>query len=219
EFRRALALNPSLDEAQNWLALVYNHIGAFDQALLELRKAVAINPTNTSAQFRIGQTLLFQVKYEQPLSALRSIPTEANPRVGYHRAMALLHLGRRDEAVAIAEKFIAEYPEDADGGLLTGFHALLAASIGDEKKAEGKIRSAINKGTGFGHFHHTAYDIACAYSLMNKAEPAVKWLQTAADDGFPCYPLFERDPFLDPLRNDSRFIAMMAKLKEQWEHY
>src|SRR5262249_36595121 len=63
EFRRALALNPSLDEAQNWLALVYNHIGAFHQALLELRKAVAINPTNTSAQFRIGQTLLFQGKY------------------------------------------------------------------------------------------------------------------------------------------------------------
>jgi TolB-like protein/thioredoxin-like negative regulator of GroEL len=219
EFRRALALNPSLDEAQTWIALVYNHIGAFDQALQELQKAVAINPTNTSAQFRIGQTLLFQGKYEQALTAMRSIPKEGNPRVGYHRAMALLHLGRIDEASAIAEEFLAEYPQDSDGGLLTGFHALLAASAGEEKKAEGKIRSAIDKGRGFGHFHHTAYDIACAYSLMNKSEPALKWLQAAADDGFPCYPLFARDPFLAPLRNDARFIALMAKLKEQWENY
>lgn len=34
---------------------------------------------------------------------------------------------------------------------------------------------------------------------MNKAELAVKWLQEAADTGFPCYPLFERDSNLDPL--------------------
>jgi TolB-like protein/Tfp pilus assembly protein PilF len=219
EFRRALALNPSLDEAQNWLALVYNHIGAFDQALQELQKAVTINPTNTAAQFRIGQTLLFQGKYEQALTALRSIPKEANPRVGYNRAMALLHLGRREEAAAIAEEFIAIYPEDADGGLLTCFQALLAALAGDEQKAEALIRSAIDKGKGFGHFHHTAYDIACAYSLMKKTGPAIKWLQAAADGGFPCYPLFESDPFLDNLRKDPGFIALMAKLKEQWEYY
>ncbi len=219
EFRRALALNPSLDEAQTWIALVYNHIGAFDQALQELQKAAAINPTNISARFRIGQTLLFQGKYEQALAALSSIPKEGNPRVGYHRAMALLHLGRRDEAASIAEEFIADYPEDADGGLLTCFQALFAAQAGDEKKAEARIKIAIDKGKGLGHFHHTAYDIACAYSLMKKTEPAIKWLQSAADDGFPCYPLFERDPYLDSLRKDSRFIALMAKLKQQWEYY
>lgn len=31
---------------------------------------------------------------------------------------------------------------------------------------------------------------------MNKPEQAIKWLQAAADDGFPCYPLFESDPYL-----------------------
>jgi hypothetical protein len=75
------------------------------------------------------------------------------------------------------------------------------------------------RGKGFGHFHHTAYNIACAYAVMKKAEPAIKWLQAAADDGFPCYPLFDHDPYLDHLRKDPRFIALMAKLKEQWEHY
>ncbi len=54
---------------------------------------------------------------------------------------------------------------------------------------------------------------------MNKPEEAIKWLQNAADDGFPCYPLFAKDASLDSLRNDERFIAFMAKLKQQWEHY
>jgi len=220
EYRRALTLDPSLSEAQNQLALVYNHIGAFDQALQELRKAVAANPTNNLAQFRIGQTLLLHGKYEEALTALRESPREANPSlVESNMAMALLHLGRRGEAAAIVEEFLKDYPGDADGGLFTGIQALLASLASDEKKAEASIRSAIEKGKGFGHFHHTAYNIACAYSVMKKAEEAVYWLQAAADDGFPCYPLFEKDPYLDSLRKDPRFIALMAKLKEQWGHY
>ncbi|MBA3569629.1 MAG: protein kinase [Pyrinomonadaceae bacterium] len=219
EYRRALALNPNLDEAQNYLALVYNHIGAFDEALQELQKAVAINPSNTLAQFRIGETLLFQGKYEQALTALRSIPREANPAlVGYQTPMALLHLGRREEAAAMLEELLKDYPED-NGGLFTSVQALMAALAGEKDTAEGKIRSAIEKGKGFGHFHHTAYNLACAYSLMNKPEQAIKWLQAAADDGFPCYPLFETDPYLNPLRQDSRFATLLTRLKEQGKHY
>lgn len=219
EYRRALALNPNLDEAQNYLALVYNHIGAFDEALQELQKAVAINPSNTLAQFRIGETLLFQGKYEQALTALRSIPREANPAlVGFQTPMALLHLGRREEAVTMIEEFLKDYPED-NGGLFAGVQAVLAASGGQEQRAEEKIKSAIEKGKGFGHFHHTAYHIACAYALMNKPEQAIKWLEVAADDGFPCYPLFERDTNLNNLRQDARFITFMAKLRQQWEDY
>jgi tetratricopeptide (TPR) repeat protein len=220
EYRRALALNPSLDEAQNQLALVYNHIGAFDHALQELQKAVVVNPSNNLAQFRIGETLVFQGKYEQGLIALRKSPREANPALLTSvTATALSHLGRRDEAAAIVEEFLKDYPENTNVGLFTSIQALLAALDGDENKSEARIRSAIEKGKGFGHFHHTAYNIACAYAVMKKAEPAIKWLQAAADDGFPCYPLFEHDPYLDHLRKDSRFIAVMVKLKEQWEHY
>jgi tetratricopeptide (TPR) repeat protein len=220
EYRRALTLDPNLGEAQNQLALVYNHIGAFDKALEELQKAVAANPTNNLAQFRIGQTLLLQGKYEQALSALRKAPKEANPSlVESNMAMALLHLGRRDEAAAIVEEFLRDSPGDTDGGLFTGIQALLIALSGEENMAEARIKIAIDRGKGFGHFHHTAYNIACAYAVMKKAKPAIKWLQEAADDGFPCYPLFEKDPYLDHLRKDPRFITLMARLKEQWQQY
>ena len=54
---------------------------------------------------------------------------------------------------------------------------------------------------------------------MNKPEEAVYWLQQAAETGFPCYPLFEQDTNLDPVRTDPRFRHFMAKLKAQWENY
>jgi hypothetical protein len=116
------------------------------------------------------------------------------------------------------EEISKDYRED-NGGLFTSVQALMAALAGEKDTVEDTIQSAIEKGKGFGHFHHTAYNIACAYSLMNKPEQAIKWLQAAADDGFPCYPLFETDPYLNPLRDDSRFVTLMMRLKEQWKYY
>src|SRR5437867_3703972 len=119
EYRRALALNPNLDEAQDQLALVYGHVGLFDEALQELEKAVAINPSNALARFRVGQIFLYQGNYEQALTALRRIPREANPAlVGFHTAIALLHLGRSEEAAAMLAELLKDYPED-NGGLFS----------------------------------------------------------------------------------------------------
>jgi TolB-like protein/DNA-binding winged helix-turn-helix (wHTH) protein/Flp pilus assembly protein TadD len=219
EYRRAVELNPSLDEARNQLALVYCHIGAFDEALQESQKAVATNPSNNLAQFRTGQTLNLQGKYEQALSVLRAIPKEANPElVGHQIVWALINLGRKEEASAAVEQFLREYPKD-NGGLFTGLQAVLAASAGQQRRAQDEIKLAIERGKGFGHFHHTAYFIACAYAFMKKPEQAIKWLEAAAEDGFPCYPLFERDPILDNLRQDTRFLSFLAKQRQQWEYY
>jgi TolB-like protein/Flp pilus assembly protein TadD len=219
EYRRALTLNPNLDEARNQLALIYCHIGALDEALQESHKAVTTNPTNNLAQFRIGQTLNLQGKYEQALSVLRAIPQEANRElVGHQIVWALFNLGRKEEASATVEQFLRDYPED-NGGLFTGLQAVLAASAGQERRTQDKIKLAVERGKGFGHFHHTAYYIACAYALMNNPEQAIKWLQVAADDGFPCYPLFERDTNLDNLRQDARFVTFLAKQRQQWEYY
>ncbi|MCA1619013.1 MAG: protein kinase [Acidobacteria bacterium] len=219
EYRRALTLDPSLDEARNQLALVYNHVGAFDEALRELRSAVSINPSNNLAQYRIGETLLFRGDYEQALASLRSVPKEVNPSLSGHQlAWALFNLGRKEEASAMLEQLLREHPEDS-GGLFTSVQAVLAASAGRRRTAEEKIKAAVERGEGFGHFHHTAYHIACAYALMGESAQAVVWLEKAAEGGFPCYPLFERDSNLDGLRQDARFAALLAKLRREWEHY
>lgn len=219
EYRRALTLNPSLDEARNQLALIYCHIGAFDEALEEARTSAILNPSNSLAQFRMAQVLNFQGKHEQALSILRSLPDDVNPAlIGQQSGWALFNLGRKDEAAAVLARLLEKNPEDA-GGVFTSLQAVIAASNGDQRATEEKIDAAVKKGQGFGHFHHTAYQIGCAYALLNRNEEAIKWLRTAAEDGFPCYPLFQRDPNLNNLRKNPDFIALMTSMRQQWERY
>jgi tetratricopeptide (TPR) repeat protein len=218
-YKRALSLNPNLDEAHHQLGVVYYHVGLLDKAWEEIAKALAINPANTLARFRFGLIKMYRANYEEALEVFKTIPREANPsRVDGTMATALLQLGRPREASEVVAEYLRIYPTD-EGGNVTSVKALLLAKDGKEREAEATIQRAVEIGKGFGHFHHTAYNIASAYALMNKPEPAMKWLQVAAEDGFPCYPLFEKDANLNSLRKDERFITFMAKLKQQWERY
>jgi hypothetical protein len=54
---------------------------------------------------------------------------------------------------------------------------------------------------------------------LKEPKLALPWLRVAAVEGYPCYPFFERDPNLNNLHNDPRFIEFMTDLKKQWEHY
>ena len=137
--------------------------------------------------------------------------------MGSHTAWALFQLGRKDEASAKIAEFSRHYPEDP-GGWYAGMQALLSAAAGEEGKADSAIRMALEK-KSFGHFHHTAYWIACANARMNRTDAALDWLEKSAQTGFPCYPLFERDPSLNSIRSFPRFVAFMTGIKKQWEYY
>lgn len=91
--------------------------------------------------------------------------------------------------------------------------------MGEAREATNALGLAIELGTGFGHFHHTAYNIAATYLALQEYEKAVDWIEAAADDGFPCYTYFERDPNLDSVRGHPRFVDLMSLLHRQWRHF
>jgi len=53
----------------------------------------------------------------------------------------------------------------------------------------------------------------------NKSGEAVKWLRETAATGFPNYPLFDRDRYLDRIRSAPEFVQFMADEKARWEEY
>ena len=218
-FKRAIALDPNLDEAHHQLGVVYFHIGLLDKAWDEVEKALTINPANTLARFRLGTIRRHQGRYEEALAIFKTVPSDANPAI-LNRGMAevLFELGRTEESLRVIEDYLRTYPGDV-GGNVTSVKATLLAKAGKEREAEEMIQRAIDIGKGYQHFHHTAFNIAAAYALLNKPEQAIKWLEFTADDGFPCYPLFENDPKLNNLRRDERFITFMEKLKQRWQRY
>jgi serine/threonine protein kinase/Tfp pilus assembly protein PilF len=218
-YRRAIELNPNFDEAHHQLGFVYLHIGMLDKGQQEIEKALAINPSNTLARYRLGVIDMCRAKYAEAFQIFNSTPLEQNPELlAFYTSNALFRLGRDEEASALIERYFKDHSTDK-GGMVTSVKAVMLAKAGKNSEAEATIQHAIEIGRGYAHFHHTSYNIASAYALMKEPEQAVKWLQVTADEGFPNYPLFEGDAQLDNLKKDPRFMAFMAQQKQQWEHF
>ena len=218
-YKRAIAIDPNLDEAHHQLGLVYLHLGLFDKARAEISKALEINPGNTLARFRYGVIDLYQGRYEDAVDFFKNTAPAQTPALqAFQYASALFGLGRIDEASTIIERYLKENPKD-EGGVASSVKAMILARQGKAEEAETAIKTAEANGQDFGHFHHTAYNIASTYAILRKPELAVKYLQLAADDGLPCYPLFESDEVFKEMRQYPAYVSLLAKMKVQWERY
>jgi len=218
DFKHALALDPNLDEAHHYLGLVFVHVGLIEEARAEFKTAVALNPSNNGAQYRLGETLFYEGKFREARNVLETIDADFNPDLKeYQLAWAMFSSGQTAEAISRVQNYLQQHPGDR-GGLLASVQAMMFAATGNHGEAEKKIAAAQTR-RGFGHFHHTEYNIACTYGLMNKTNKSVEWFEKATGDGFNCYPMFEKDRSLDSVRNDSRFREIMEIERKKWEYY
>jgi tetratricopeptide (TPR) repeat protein len=209
DLQRAIDLKPNLKEAHGVLGRIYYHVGLLDEALRELRANLDLDPTDLFPVVRIAFTHWAQQKLDSALAEFTRVPGEFS-----NRALILYSLGRRAEAF----ETIAQAATDADTSYRASVLAVLLADSGRTAEARRQIRVA-ETGASLSHFHHAAYNIAATYALMGDHAAAVRWLRRTADEGFPCYPLFAKDPTLDPLRSDPQFIQFMAELKQRWEGF
>jgi tetratricopeptide (TPR) repeat protein len=216
-FYDALELNASSVRALRLIGWVYNHTGFFDDAIAKDNEATALDPLGARHSVSRACSLVWKGEYKESLSLWPPGDDGGLPLVcGSHWAWALFALGQTNEANDKLQEYLKKYPED-DPGELTAMKAVLLAAAGDEAGAIEQIKIAEKKTeTSFGETHHATYLIACAYARLNRTSEALRWLKQTADTGFPCYPLFAKDPNLDNLRrrNDPEFVAFLTSRKQ-----
>ena len=209
ELLLAKQLNPNSCSPD--LPALLGHIGLDDLALRELRRALDIDPTSQSLKelklilpyIRGDADAWFVERRSRPSAFLRVDPW-------YYIQKGLLD----DAQKAIDERI----PKTPDEPSLLMQQSLLFALKGKSSQAEANIPGILAKVAPHNQSrHHLTYLAACIYALSSNSLEAVKLLKETANTGFPNYPLFERDPFLDRIRESPEFIDFMTEQRAQWE--
>nr|MBA3716206.1 protein kinase [Pyrinomonadaceae bacterium] len=209
ELLLAQQLNPNAGNYE--LGILYLHIGLEDLSDRELQRALDIDPTSENAKRAIVASYVNANRYDEWLVAQQKF-FNRQPDAWY-----LMGKGRSDEAQTLLEQALAKEPDNLDGHRLK---SILLALRGDFRAAEAEIPFLLSKRSVKAFdYHHLTYDIACVYALAGKSDEAVKWLRETAATGFQCYPLFERDHYLNRVRQAPEFIQFMAEMKAQNERY
>jgi TolB-like protein/DNA-binding winged helix-turn-helix (wHTH) protein/Tfp pilus assembly protein PilF len=214
ESRRALELNPSLDVAHLYLAAAYFHIGLLSEADAEVQAARELNPENRTEPLEIlGAISLFAGRTADAAGHLLQAHHQSDSRiVKYLLGWTLYYSGERQRAEALLESMI-----DDEGPLPGNARATLAAILA-ARGAHAEARTLAARVAAEPELiHHGTYGLGAAYAQLGDAATAMRWLAQAVATGFSCYPWYERDPLLDPIRGDARFAPFMRDLRRSWQ--
>jgi adenylate cyclase len=137
--QKALALDESLPSPHMVLSFIYLWKKQHEQALVEARRALALDPNNAETLTNLGQILAFSGQPQEGIKAVESA-MRLNPR---YPSMYVLQLsiayrmaGRYEEALAPGEKFLALAPNSSPGHFNL---AVIYGELGMEEQARAVV--------------------------------------------------------------------------------
>lgn len=178
------------------------------EAVDALRGQIKIYPDHLNGYLRLGKILwglgLFDQAYVQFQQGRSHAPATAEPeyQLGHYLALE----GRPKNAAAALVRAV-----EKDSTHLASRVELAYAQIqtGDRDAAIANLRAAISLGDVDGQIH---YNLACLLAQKGEKEDSVRELAAAVKKGYSNRALIERDPDLDPLRDDPRFREILNGL-------
>ena len=208
ELLLAQHLNPSIGHLE--LGVLYWHIGLEDQASRKMQRALEIDPTSEKVKEEFVNSKALAGRMDEALAAQQRF-FNRGPGLKYYLEKNML-----SDAQLLLEQALAKDPNDPVVRLRK---ALFLALKGNFHAAEAEIPWILENIRKDRSYHHNTYEIARVYALAGKSDEAVKWLRETAATGFPCHPLFERDAYLNRIRQAPAFLQFMAEMKAQNERY
>jgi serine/threonine protein kinase/Flp pilus assembly protein TadD len=211
--RRALKLDPELAEAHASRGLALSYQRRFDEAVEEFERAMELDATLYEAPWYYARSLQAQdrlgeaAKYYERAAALRVDDYQALIFAAIiYRSMGMEEEQRHanDRALAAIDRSLALNPTDSRG-LYLG-----AAVLWDRKeqaKADEWIRRAVQSDPTNPLM---LYNVGCFYAIAGKTALALDHLESAMELGMRNVEWLLTDPALTTVREDPRFIALVA---------
>lgn len=209
--RRALALNPNLDQARFFIAAAYYHNGFMEEARIEMERGRTLHGLDQIEPLRTDALIaLFSGGFAAARGRLEEVSRLTSQPIGdTYLALAYYYTGSTDRARSMLETLARS--ESASTATRAG--AALAGVLAAEGKAA-EARSQLERVLARAYRdHHVAYSLGAAHGQLGEFEAATRWLRTAADTGFACPPFYERDPLLEPLRRREDFAQLSEYLR------
>ena len=174
------------------------------RALALADRSINLDPLNPTAHVNRGLCLYALRRYTEAIDAFNEALAIA-PQLNFPRQFAsqsLILLGRPGDARAL----LAKMPVD-NAYAQTG-EAILAARGGNRAGAEAgiaKIRAVLGD--------TDSYQYGQIFTQLDDADRAFAAFDKAVKVRDPGLLQFKRDPFLDPIRHDPRYAALLTRLK------
>jgi len=209
EFKRALELDPNV----SYIHLAYSGsylgpTGKTDEAVIQAQRAVDLEPLALINNSVLASSLVYDRQYDKALEqAKKTFELDPNfPLARQWYGMAYLLKGQYQQAIDFEQQVPKDLPARWTAVMVL---AHVYAKMGNRSECE----KAINELEEIGKTRYIRrYYLASIYATLGDKDKAFAELEKAFADRDSFLPRVKEDPFMDPLRDDPRFKAMLKRM-------
>src|SRR5947209_7117044 len=208
ELERAIQLNPNYATAHHWLGLALATLRQSDRSVGELKRALELDPLSMIINADLSIIYLYARRYDAAeAQARKTLEIDSHSFVAHYYLGAALQLtSRLKEAIPEFQKAVELNNDPYSIAML----AQAYARNGQTNEAR-KLLAHLNEMAKSAEVPE--YALAIAYTSLGEKERAIEALEHGFAGGNKSYLfLLPGDPFLDDLRRDPRFEALVQKI-------
>ena len=217
DFKRALTLDRNDPEALLWLGYGYGVAGRVAMARALMERLQQVDPLTSITQTMSGIIAMFDGAYEEALRwTQRSVDLDpANLTSRMMHAHALAANGRIDDAKSVLFAIAREEPTMAWARMAC---AMRFALSGEREEMLQSITPDLREAAQSDEIF--SWWLADCYALAGERKPALDCVERMIDLGVFNYPfLAQHEPFLRRLHEEPRFIALLERVRKQWDAF
>jgi TolB-like protein/Tfp pilus assembly protein PilF len=208
ELERAIQLNPNYATAHHWLGLALATLRQSDRSIGELKRALELDPLSMIINADLSIIYLYARRYDAAeAQARKTLEIDSRSFVAHYYLGAALQLtSRLKEAIPEFQKAVELNNDPYSIAMLAQAYARNGQT--DEAR---KLLAHLNEMAKSAEVPD--YALATAYTSLGEKESAIEALEHGFSEGNKSYLfLLPGDPFLDDLRGDPRFEALVQKI-------
>jgi TolB-like protein/DNA-binding winged helix-turn-helix (wHTH) protein/Tfp pilus assembly protein PilF len=208
EFQRALELNPSYATAHQWYAEYLRLMGRQEEAIVENRKALELDPLSLIINMESGLPFYAERRFDEAIPYFRKT-LEMDPNFGLaHCVLGWAYEGKSQYPEAVAELETALRLDDSAPVLSGLAHAYASAGRpADAKRVLHQLQERAKK-------HYVSpFFLATVYVALNENERALDSFDAAYAHHDWVLLWVNVGHALDPLRSQPRFVDLLQRLK------
>jgi serine/threonine-protein kinase len=209
-FKRAIELSPNYSTAHHWYSIFLRTRGRFEEAMVEIKKAQALEPLSPVISINVATILSSQGQHTTAIQQCHKV-LELDPQF----APALNCLGR---ILSMNQQYAEAIPVLRQVRSITGDSAYGLAELGYALARAGQREEALRILAQLQEFQQKGFEVqenlALVYLGLGDKERCLDSLEkVVAELGVSLFEFLDYDKRLDPIHSEPRFIQM----QQQWQ--
>ena len=207
-FKKSVEMNPNYPTAHLWLALYLSGMERMEEALVEIRYALDLDPLSRVINLNLARVLHFARRFDDAIKQCRKTIEMYPDYLIAHRRLGMSYgeKGMFEQAETEFKKALAISEEDTETMSAMGYVYAAGGQMEDARRIRDRLVDIANE------IYVSPYSLARIHLAVEDIDQAFECLERTFEERHGILTYIKVEPFFDRIRSDPRYTDLLRRM-------